>query len=80
MAFCKDIPSHEKNPDFLSPGYKKVKNPEKCLTRGFCDNLEIKKIFHSGFFRDFKIPIPIPVISVFSGFFDLAHNKKSPGS
>ena len=34
-------------------------------------------IFLSGFFRDFQIPIPIPGISGFSGFFDLAQNKKS---
>ena len=49
-------------------------------------NTEIKKnpesprffgIFLLGFFRDFQIPIPIPGIPRFSGFSDLAQNKKS---
>ena len=34
-------------------------------------------ISHSGFFRGFKILILIPEVSGFSGFFDLAQNKKS---
>ena len=47
LAFCQNIPSHEKNP---------VSGDEN---------------------SDFHISIPIPGISVFSGFFDQAQNKKS---
>ena len=45
MAFCRDIPSHEKNPDpgdKKSPGYpggkKSRKNPE---SRGFCISIDV---------------------------------------
>ena len=63
MAFCRDIPSNEKNPD---PGDKnprdipKIKNPEKIPNPG---NFGIL-----GIFRDFQIRIPIPGISGFSEF------------
>ena len=62
----------------------KVKNPE---SRGFRENpgdkipklrkipnlwdFGISGVFYSEFFRDFQIPMPIPGIFGFSGFFDL---------
>ena len=48
--------------------------------RGFQIPIPIPRIFGisvSGFSRDFQIPIPISGILGFSGFFDLAQDKKS---
>ena len=68
--------------DKKSPGYPEgkksrileiAKKPEKINPDP--GNSGIFGIFHSGFFRDFQIPIPIPRISGFLGFFDLAQNK-----
>ena len=59
----------------------KIKNPESW---GYPEKInsdpgdfEIFRIFHSEFFREFQISIPIPGISGLSEFFDLARNKKS---
>ena len=46
------------------------------IFRDFQIPIRIPEILHSGFFRDYQIPIPIPGVSGFSGFFNLAQNKK----
>ena len=76
-----------------NPGYPEKINPDPQDFRDFLEifsgfsnpnpdtrNFVIFGILRSGFFgifRGFKIPIPIPGILGFSGFFDLAQNKKS---
>ena len=85
MTFCRDISSHKNpDPGYKYPrNIPKIKNPEKINPdlRGYgifsgllnpdpdTRDFEISRIFHSGFFRGFQIPIPISVILEFSGFF-----------
>lgn len=85
MAFCRGIPSHEKNP----PEYPEDKNPEKISNQGD-KKPKLRKISDPGdlefsgfstrdlwwFSRGFQTQIPIPGISGFSGLFDLAQIKK----
>ena len=66
MAFCRDIT--KKN------FYHEDKYTEKSRIRDFRG---FALGIFSRFFRGFKISIPIPGISGFSGFFNLAQNKKS---
>ena len=78
LAFCRDIPSHEKK--FPIPGIQnsrdipKVKNPE---SRGFCVNPE-NKIPKNKIPRLEKYP---GIFGIFhSGFFDLFKSRsRSPG-
>ena len=78
LAFCQDIPYHEKNPESRGlrsritgiqiPKLKKIPNlGDSPKIRDF--PIKVFGIFHSAFFRDFQIQIPIPVILGFAKFF-----------
>ena len=71
LAFCRDIPSHEKIP---IPKEKSRKNPETQKIKN--PILRFLGFFTRDFFGNYEIPIPITGISAYSAYFDLVQNNK----